>query len=77
MVAHTRDGHPVDEIAFLMQISPALVRAYQELYQRYDRPQYRERIAEIVATVKARGFRPSQLELETAPEEAEKGGTGR
>ena len=77
VVAHTRDGHPVDEIAFLMQISPALVRAYQELYQRYDRPQYRERIAEIVATVKTRGFRPSQLEIETAPEEAEKGGTGR
>jgi hypothetical protein len=32
VVAHTRDGHSVDEIAFLMQISPALVRQYQELY---------------------------------------------
>jgi hypothetical protein len=69
VVAHTRDGHSVDETAFLMQISPALVRTYQELYQRYDTPEYRDRINEIIATVKARGFRPSQLEAA-----AEKGG---
>ena len=74
VVAHTRDGHPVDEIAFLMQISPGLVRAYQELYQRYDTPQYRERIAEIIAMVKARGFRPSQLNDELEPSQAEKRG---
>jgi transposase len=50
-VARTRDGHSVDEIAFLMQISPSLVRAYQELYERYNTPEYQERIEEIIATV--------------------------
>lgn len=74
VVAHTRDGHSVDEIAFLMQISPALVRQYQELYERYNTPEYRERIGEIIAAVKARGFHPSQLESEPEPHEAEKRG---
>jgi hypothetical protein len=77
VVAHTRDGHPVEEIAFLMQVSPSLVRVYQELYEQYNRPEYQERIEEIMVTVKRRGFRPSQLEEETEPEEAEKGGLGR
>ena len=76
-VAHTRDGHAVDEIAFLMQISPALVRQYQHLYERYNIPEYQERIDEIIATVKARGFRPSQLNDESEPSEAEKGGPTR
>jgi hypothetical protein len=70
VVVHTRDGHPVDEIAFLMQISPSLVRAYQELYQRYNEPPYRERIDEIIEQVKRQRFHPNQLERE----EAEKGG---
>ncbi len=74
VVVHTRDGHSVDEIAFLMQVSPALVRQYQELYKRYNTPEYRERIEEIIATVKARGFRPSQLDSESDPPEAEKKG---
>lgn len=74
VVAHTRDGHSVDEIAFLMQISPSLVRAYQTLYGRYDLPEYRKRIDEIIATVKTRGFRPSQLEGEPQAATAEKGG---
>jgi hypothetical protein len=77
VMAHTRDGHPLDEIAFLMQTSPALVRAYQELYERYNRPEYQERIEEILATVKARGFRPSQLEDENEPPEGKKGATER
>jgi hypothetical protein len=77
VVAHTRDGHSVDEIAFLMQISPSLVRVYQKLYEQYNTPEYQERIEEIIATVKARGFRPSQLEHEIEPIEAEKGGSGR
>jgi hypothetical protein len=76
VVAHTRDGHSADEIAFLMQVSPSLVRAYQKLYERYNTPEYQERIAEIVATVKRRGFRPSQLEDECEPSEAKKGGWG-
>lgn len=62
VAVHTRDGHPVDEIAFLMQISPSLVRAYQELYQRYNQPPYQERIEEIIEQVKRRQFQPSQLE---------------
>jgi hypothetical protein len=74
VVAHTRDGHSVDEIAFLMQISPALVRQYQELYERYNTPEYQDRINEIIAMVKARGFHPSQLDSEPDPSEAEKGG---
>lgn len=71
VVVHTRDGHPVDEIAFLMQISPSLVRAYQELYQRYNTSPYQERIDEIIDQVKRQRLRPSQLEQT----EDEKGGT--
>ena len=69
VVAHSRDGHAVDEIAFLMQISPSLVRQYQALYERYNTPAYQGRIQEIIRLVKARGFRPSQLEqpLENQP----------
>lgn len=74
VVVHTRDGHAVDEIAFLMQTSPALVRQYQALYECYNTPEYRERIDEIVATVKARGFRPSQLDSESDPPQVEKKG---
>jgi len=77
VVAHTREGYATDEIAFLMQISPALVRQYQDLYERYNTAQYRERINEIIATVKANGFRPSQLDRESYLSEAEKGGTQR
>ena len=62
VVAHTRDGHPVDEIAFLMQISPTLVHAYQELYQRFNQPPYQERIDEIIDQVKRQRFRPRKLE---------------
>jgi hypothetical protein len=77
VVAHTRDGHSVDEIAFLMQISPALVRQYQELYEHYDTPEYRERINEIIATVRVRGFRPSQLNDELhLPEGGKRGVQG-
>jgi hypothetical protein len=76
VVVHTRKGHPPEEIAFLMQISPALVRQYQELYERYDTPVYRERLDEIIAMVRARGFQPSQLETQLGSPEAEKkGGT--
>ena len=53
MVYHTREQRPVEEIAFLLQISPALVRQYQALDQRYDQPAYRERIDEVLAMVKA------------------------
>lgn len=62
VVAHTRDGHSVEEIAFLMQISVGLVRQYQE------------RIDEMIATVKVRGFRPSQLEAEEQSQVRQKKG---
>ena len=75
VVAHTRDGHSVDEIAFLMQISPALVRQYQELYQCYNLPEYQERLDEMIATVKARGFRPNPLEEPSEPVDAQKRGS--
>ncbi len=71
VVAHTRDGHTVDEIAFLMQVSPSLVGAYQELYKQYNTPEYEERLNEIVAIVQARGFHPNQL---TEAGEGKKGG---
>ncbi len=77
VAAHTRDGHPRDEIAFLMQISPALVQQYQELYERYNTPEYHERIEEIIATVKRRGFQPGQLEDDPGLAEAGKKGAWR
>lgn len=54
VAAMTRQGMTVREIAFLPQISPALVGDYQGLLTRYDTPEYRDRIEEIVARV-ARG----------------------
>ena len=77
VVAHTRDDHSVDEIAFLMQISPSLVRTYQALYERYNTPQNQERIDEIIAAVRARHFRPSQLEDIQTAIRAEKRGARR
>ena len=74
VVAHLRDGHTLEEIAFLMQISTGLVRQYQALYERYNLPEYQERINEMIATVKVRGFRPSQLEPEIQSDEAQKRG---
>ena len=73
VVVHTRAGYAVEEIAFLMQISPELVRAYQELYQVYNTSTYQERIDEIIDQVKRQRFRPSQLD----ESEAEKRGTCR
>lgn len=67
VVVHTRAGHTVEDIAFLMQISPALVRQYQELYERYNVPAYHPRIDEIIAMVKRRDFQPSQLDSAEAP----------
>jgi hypothetical protein len=39
----------VMEMSFLRQISPALVREYQALYDTYNTPPYRERLAEVMA----------------------------
>jgi hypothetical protein len=73
VAVHTRDSHSVEEIAFLMQMSPTLVRAYQELYERFDKPPYRERIDELIAQVKGGSFRLEQREAT----ESEKGGAQR
>ena len=74
VVAHTRDGRSVDEIAFLMQISPSLVEQYQKLYKRYNIPKFQKRIDEIIKTIKSRSLSPSQLEEDDQLSEAGKRG---
>jgi hypothetical protein len=49
VVVMTTAGHTVFEMSFLRQISPALVREYQILYDTYNRPAYRQRLAEVMA----------------------------
>ncbi|MBA7493035.1 hypothetical protein ES702_03590 [subsurface metagenome] len=48
----TKKGHSISEIAFVVQISPNLVKKYQGLYQRFNTPEYSERIEEIIAQFK-------------------------
>ena len=52
VVSLTKEGHSVSEIAFIVQISPSLVRKYQGLYQKFNTPEYSERIEEIIAEFK-------------------------
>lgn len=52
VVSLTKEGHSVSEIAFIVQISPSLVEKYQGLYQRFNTPEYSERIEEIIAQFK-------------------------
>lgn len=54
VVVLTTAGHTVFEISFIRQISPALVREYQILYDSYNTPAYRQRLAEVIAQ-----FQPS------------------
>ncbi|HJW89986.1 MAG TPA: DUF1670 domain-containing protein [Anaerolineales bacterium] len=63
----TTAGQSVFEISFLRQVSPALVREYQALYDTYNTEAYRARLAEVMAQ-----FRPA---VQVA--EAEKGGMTR
>lgn len=49
VVLLTQRGLPPRDIAFLVQISERLVREYQELYQRYNTPEYQERLGEILS----------------------------
>lgn len=53
VAAMTRRGMGAGEIAFVAQISPALVRDYQELLKRYDVPPYRERLEEVLSRLPA------------------------
>lgn len=48
----TREGYSVSEIAFLVQISPSLVKKYQQLYQKFNTAEYSERIEEIITQFK-------------------------
>jgi len=48
----TKEGHSVSEIAFIVQISPSLVGKYQGLYEKFNTPEYSERIEEIIAQFK-------------------------
>jgi len=70
VAAMTRRGMSVGEIAFVAQISPALVRDYQELLARYDAPEHRERLEEVISRL------PGEV-VELAPHRAKKGGGGR
>lgn len=44
----TRLKQTIDVIAFLVQISKKLVKDYQELYQKYNTEEYKDKIEEIV-----------------------------
>lgn len=50
----TKEGHSISEISFIVQISPNLVRKYQQLYQRFNTPEYSERIEEIISQFKSK-----------------------
>lgn len=45
----SREGLPARDIAFLVQNSERLVKEYQQLYQRYNKPEYEERLSEILS----------------------------
>lgn len=60
----TTTGRTVFEMSFLRQISPALVREYQALYDVYNTDPHRQRLAEVIAQ-----FQPS-----AQVSEVEKGG---
>ena len=51
VVMLTRRGLSVSEVAFAVGISERLAKEYLDLYQRYDRPTYQDRLEEIVQMV--------------------------
>jgi len=69
VAAMTRQGMNVREIAFVTQISPALVRDYQELLERYATPEHKDRLDEII--IRAQG---TVVDLQEA-RRGEKGGS--
>jgi len=46
-----RKGLNVGEIAYAVSISERLTQEYLDLYQRYDTPEYQDRLAEMVQMV--------------------------
>jgi hypothetical protein len=47
----TRKGLTVSEIAYAVGISERLAQEYLDLYQRYDVPEYQDRLEEMVQMV--------------------------
>jgi len=52
----TFESYKVEDIAFLVQISSSLVKDYQALYKKYNIPQYKDRLEEILHLVKSKGL---------------------
>lgn len=51
VISLIENGFQLPEIAFVVQISEGLVKQYQQLYERYNRAEYRDRIEELVRKV--------------------------
>jgi hypothetical protein len=47
----TNQGLSVPEISFTVQISQRLARDYQKLYRQYNKPEYKERLNELIGQV--------------------------
>ena len=56
----TRKGLSVSEIAYAVGISERLTEEYLALYQRYDIPEYQDRLAEIVQMVSGGAQKPAR-----------------
>jgi hypothetical protein len=54
-----RKGLNTSEIAYAVSISERLTREHLELYQRYDTPEYQDRLAEIVQMVSGSTKKPT------------------
>jgi len=54
-----RKGLNTSEIAYAVSISERLTQEYLELYQRYDTPEYQDRLAEIVQMVSGSTQKPT------------------
>jgi hypothetical protein len=54
-----RKGLNTSEIAYAVSISERLTQKYLELYQRYDTPEYQDRLAEIVQMVSGSTQKPT------------------
>jgi hypothetical protein len=54
-----RKGLNMSEIAYAVSISERLTQEYLELYQRYDTPEYQDRLAEIVQMVSGSTQKPT------------------
>lgn len=60
VVMLTRKGLSVSEIAYAVGISERLTQEYLDLYQRYDIPEYQDRLAEMVQMVSGSAQTPTK-----------------